>query len=172
VERRLAITYLVSATTTLGIGSIAIAAASGSRFAGAYASGVGVKRVEMIDEYIVVHSQTTTTIVVDAATVPPDPATELARQSAILRSKTPRTTVAASAPVVEPAAVPEAAPTGTPPPTRAAEPPEAEPPEAEDPAPPATTAAAPTTTPIVRPPNPEGCREPELQHGAWECDDD
>jgi hypothetical protein len=192
VERRLAITYIISATTTLGIGSIAIAAVGGGLFASAYASGVGVKRVEMINEYIVVHSPTTTTVVDDAAAAPPDMETALVRQSAILRSKTPSTTLAAPAPVVEAAALPQAAPPGTPAPAAPApapaapasaapapapaapstEPPGAEPPEAEDPAPPSTVAAPPTTASTVRPPIPEGCREPEFRHGTWECDDD
>ena len=60
MERRLAITYAVSATATLCTASIAIATVSGGLFVSAApALHAGVKQVELIDDYIVVHSDTT-----------------------------------------------------------------------------------------------------------------
>ena len=58
MERRLAVTYIISATTTLGIACVAIAAVGGGLFASAAPQIAGGKQVELIDDYIVVHSET------------------------------------------------------------------------------------------------------------------
>lgn len=60
LERRLAITYAVSATATLCTACVAIATVSGGLFANAAPSlNGGVKQVELVDDYIVVHSPAT-----------------------------------------------------------------------------------------------------------------
>jgi hypothetical protein len=71
LERRLAITYAVSVTATLCTACVAVATVSGGLFVSAApAMKVGVKQVENIDDYIVVHSATTApSPVTSAATV-------------------------------------------------------------------------------------------------------
>lgn len=60
MERRLAITYAVSATATLCTACVAIATIGGGLFAHAQPSlNGGVKQVETVDDYIVLHSSTT-----------------------------------------------------------------------------------------------------------------
>ncbi|MGZ6961908.1 MAG: hypothetical protein ACXVLM_19600, partial [Ilumatobacteraceae bacterium] len=60
MERRLAITYSVTATTTLGIACLAIAAVGGGLFASAAPRlAGGAKQVELVDDFIVVHTSTT-----------------------------------------------------------------------------------------------------------------
>jgi len=72
VERRLAITYIVSATTTFGIACVAIATASGGLFASAAPKPSSDTQVEIVDDYIVVHSSTTTLVAVDPPVPPGD----------------------------------------------------------------------------------------------------
>src|SRR4051812_46107983 len=69
VELRLAIPYIVSATTTFGIACVAIATASGGLFASAASKPSSDTQVEIVDDYIVLHSSTTTLVAVE----PPAP---------------------------------------------------------------------------------------------------
>ena len=105
MERRLAITYAVSATATLCTASIAIATVSGGLFVSAApALKGGAKQVELIDDYIVVHSPDTTTAVTSA-----DPSLERSYIVAPAPESTVATT-AAPAPVVVAAQAPSPAP--------------------------------------------------------------
>jgi hypothetical protein len=182
VERRLAITYIVSATTTFGIACVAIATASGGLFVSAEPKPGPGKQVEIVDDYIVVHSSTT---VLAADTPSP--------KSALTRAPLPPSAVIAPAPApaVAPAeAVTADAPLSETPPTAApasAKVPDEDPAPAPAPSPsaesddqpepasaPAITnkPAAPASGPAARPPVPPGCHDPEFSHGTWKCDDD
>ena len=121
LERRLAITYALSATATLVTACVAIATVSGGLFAQAAPSRkAGVKQVELVDNYIVVHSPTTT-----IAAAP---------QSALMQAF-----------IVAPAPAP--APDPTDPPTTVAAPPAAKvQPPAPAPAPPPPSATEPEST--------------------------
>ena len=99
VERRLAITYSVTATTTLGIACLAIAAVGGGLFASAAPRLPGaVKQVEMIDDFIVLH--TSTTVATTAADAAPN-STE--GTSTPLPARKPPVAALAAAPVPAPA---------------------------------------------------------------------
>jgi outer membrane biosynthesis protein TonB len=189
VERRLAITYIVSATATFGIGCVAIAATTGALFASAAPNPLGGKQVEIIDDYIVVHSPTTE-VVVDTSLVAAEVAAAAsAGRATLARSVSAAPTTAAPAPatiaeptpteapapapsaeqVSAPAPAPAPAPKSAPAPSPAPAPtPE---PEPED-QPPHTTVAPAPPSPTVRPPIPPGCKEPEWDHGRWKCDGD
>lgn len=105
MERRLAITYAVSATATLCTASIAIATLSGGLFVSASpALHVGAKQMELIDDFIVIHSPDTTTAVTSA-----DPSLDRSYIIAPAPESTVATT-AAPAPVVVAAQTPSPAP--------------------------------------------------------------
>jgi outer membrane biosynthesis protein TonB len=118
LERRLAITYAVSATATLCTACLAVATVSGGLFVSAApAMKMGVRTVEHVDDYIVVHSPTTTApaalpavVVPQAYIVAPEPATTTAATDAPVVTPAP---APAPAPVVKakPAAAPAPAPT-------------------------------------------------------------
>lgn len=186
MERRLAITYIVSATATFGFGCVAIAAAGGGLFASAAPKPAGGKQIEVVDDYVVIHSSTTVLALSDVAIAPLEPSADSPRW-AISRSGT------APSPASGGAAVPEAAqasdtpepgansplsigPTATPAP--AAEPAptasEPDPPQSTQPAatnPPAPAAPS-SAAPAARPPIPDGCDNPRFASGTWQCDDD
>jgi hypothetical protein len=181
VERRLAITYIVSATTTFGIACVAIATASGGLFASAEPKPAPGKQ-EIVDDYIVVHSSTTV-LAADAA----DPgAVDPRPKSALTRAPLPAAAATAAPALAPPEAVTADAPLSETPPTAAPAsakvPDEAPAPapsfESDDepvpaPAPAATSEpAAPASGPAARPPVPPGCHDPEFSHGTWKCDDD
>jgi hypothetical protein len=124
LERRLAITYALSATATLCTASIAIASVSGGLFAQAAPSlKSGVKQVELVDDYIVVHSP--------SASIPTAPQSALMQAFVVAPTTTeapaptdPPATVAAPAPAANvqppapaPAPVHKAPPVTTPPET-------------------------------------------------------
>lgn len=193
MERRLAITYIVSATTTFGIACVAIATAGGGLFASAAPKPAPGKQVEIIDDYIVVHSSTT---VLAADAGDPTAASATSPKSALTRAPLPAaagTAAPAPAPTVAPAeAVTADAPLSETPPTAAptsaqmpedpapAPSPESDEPEpkpasapAADPSPaPAREPAAAAPVPAARPPIPPGCHDPEFRNGTWKCDDD
>lgn len=155
MERRLAITYSVSATATLGVACFAIAAVGGGLFASASPKkAAGGKSVEFVDDYIVLHSSTTlaptdTTLLVDLGNVPapaPSGSTHVASGAAAPIAAAP---IAPAPPADSPAAanVPADAPASGPAP--AATDPAVPPPSASTPAPapaPATTLPKSTTT--------------------------
>lgn len=156
MERRLAITYSVSATATLGLACVAFAAVGGGIFVSAAPklNGEG-KSVEFIDEYIVLHSSTTlapieTTAVLDAGSLPaPAPA---AASGAAPRASAP---VAASpdlvaAPAAQPDTLAAAAPDTVSAPA-APSPEAAAPPPEPSPSPAAATTAPQATTPLPKP---------------------
>ena len=125
LERRLAITYALSATATLCTACVAVATISGGLFASAAPSmNGGVKQVELVDDYIVVHSPTTT--------IPTAPQSALMQAFVVAPTTTaapaptdPPTTVAPApvakvqppAPAPAPAPIHQAAPPTTPPET-------------------------------------------------------
>ena len=189
MERRLAITYIVSATTTFGIACVAIATASGGLFVSAGPKNPAGAQIVIVDDYIVVHSSTTTPVVevLDPTTADVTVATASSPKSAFAQTQVPAVSASPAQPVVavtpvEPAVAgaPEAA---TPPATSPASAqmpdqvgaattsPEVDEPDAPAAAPssgpPATTSA-----PAARPPIPAGCHDPEFRNGAWHCDDD
>jgi hypothetical protein len=113
LEHRLRIAHALSATATLGVAALAFAAVDGGLFAhAAPATSAGAKTIEIVDDYIVVHSPTTTT--------PPPSTTEVtqavieaARLAAIAPApQSAPALVAAAPPLVAPAPtqVPAAAP--------------------------------------------------------------
>jgi uncharacterized membrane protein YgcG len=125
LERRLAITYAVSTSIMLSAACVAVATVSGGLFVQA-APGLnaGIKKVEMIDDYIVLHSPTTSPstaevtkayIVAPAAALVPDPTVPPSTDSApeILNVQPP---APAPAPVhkAAPAVAPMPAPAPTP----------------------------------------------------------
>ena len=187
MERRLAITYIVSATATFGIGCVAIAAAGGGLFVSAAPKPAEGKQVEVVDDYVVIRSSTTIVAAGDAAIAPLDPlaTSAVSPPAAISRplvTSTPATGDAAAVPTTHIDA-PEATVAGPlmaapvavrapvaaePQPADAPEPPE--PPAASLPAP-APAAAAPTTS-GGRPPIPDGCDNPQFRNGTWNCNDD
>ncbi len=109
MERRLALTYSVSAVVTLAAGCFTIAAVWGGLFAGASprASADGT-RMEMVDDYIVVHSSTTVAPEVAAVLGDLQPTASGSTRSAGTAAPTGR------APAVGPLHTPTASPTGTP----------------------------------------------------------
>jgi hypothetical protein len=189
VERRLAITYIVSATTTFGVACVAIAAASGGLFASASPKPAAPKQVEIVDNYIVVHSSATT--VVDPAAADTATASVASPRSALVRIPVPAPAAAppavASAPSIAPAEVvaveaPKAAAPPAPAPETVQMPEAVQPPSSEDAPAPARAADPPPTHtsepapaapgPAARPPIPPGCHDPEFRNGTWKCDDD
>lgn len=202
MERRLAITYIVAATTTFGVACFTIAIAGGGLFASAASPRpAGVKQVEIIDDYIVIHSSSTTIAPTDPAAVVP---VEIAAAPtpALHPAPAARSQVTPTPAVPAPSAVPELAPSVEPHPATEESPatltpaPVAEPLVTNAPAaspapspapsapvtpsaPPAAAPAAvpppttpPTTAPAARPPIPEGCIDPRFRNGTWRCDDD
>lgn len=106
MDRRLRITCAVSATATLCTACLAVAATAGGLFAHAAPSrNGGVKQVENVDDYIVVHSSTTVPggEVLSASLIAPQP-----------EATDPATTVTTVAPPPDtpaPTPAPTAAPT-------------------------------------------------------------
>jgi hypothetical protein len=174
VERRLALTYSVSAAATLVAGSFAIAALGGGLFAGATPrTSVDGMRIETVDDYVVVHSSIT--VATDMATIAvgpgPAPGSETSAGSAAptgnaqsvgpLPTPTQPPTGTAEGPgpdspaTVPPIAsldpiqppTPEAAPEGTPAPALAPVPPASAPAASTPP----STVAAPQPPPTVAP---------------------
>ena len=139
MERRLAITYALSATATLCTACVAVATVSGGLFAQAAPSlNAGVKQVELVDDYIVIHS--------------PAKATPTAPQSALMQAfVAPSTTIPAPAPTDPPTTVaaPPAAKVQPPAPAPAPAPIHKSPPATT---PPETTAPRPvrSDTPVTR----------------------
>ena len=193
MERRLAITYIVSATTTFGVGCVAIAAASGGLFVSAAPKSTGGKQLELVDEYVVLRSSTSVptietaapTLDITAALVPASPlaaaiaAKPVATQAAVSGAAAQPDVTVAALPTPEtapaPAPTPESAPTPEPAPAT---------PSAPIPAPAAPTTMAPkpitTTAPPAAvpsgaripndwpankpiPPIPPGCEKPQLE---------
>lgn len=181
MERRLAITYIVSATATFGIGCVAIAVAGGGLFVSAAPKPAGGKQIEVVDDYIVIHSSTT--VAGDVVVAAGSPRADIARSQAVpapIVAAAPDTTPVAApeptagAPLV---AAPTPAPAAAPAPVHApvaAPAPTPEAPEPTDPpqAPEPRERAPSTTAPSSRPPVPAGCHDPEYSHGTWHCDDD
>ena len=199
MERRLAITYIVSATTTFGIACVAIAITGGGLFANAAPPRGGGKHVEIVDDYIVVHTSTSVALTDPAATPvdvqPVTPGSPISRVRAP-GSPTAPVVVAAGAAAPSPtdtavadagnqaASQPDqASAAGSPSPDGSLDAPVAASPvvpaktsPVDAPAP-ATTAtpSPPSTTPVVaatRPPIPDGCVNPRFRNGAWKCDDE
>jgi 2-oxoglutarate dehydrogenase E2 component (dihydrolipoamide succinyltransferase) len=186
VERRLAITYIVSATATFGIGCVAIAVAGGGLFVSAAPKPAGGKQIEVVDDYIVIHSSTT--VAGDVVVAPVDPLAAGSPRAALSRSQAVPAPIVAAAPDTTPVAAPEptagaplvaAPPAAAPAPVHApvaAPAPTPEAPEPTDPPqapePPVRERAPSTTAPSSRPPVPVGCHDPEYDHGTWHCDDD
>ncbi|MEP7203668.1 MAG: hypothetical protein ABI894_13725 [Ilumatobacteraceae bacterium] len=177
MERRLAITYIVSATATFGIGCVAIAVTAGGLFASAAPNPGGGKQVEIVDDYVVVHSPTTAVVVDTSAAV-----VEAAERATLARAATAAPSIAATAPatvvapeVTEATEATEVAPAPGPAarsaqaPAPAPAPPHQAEPEPQDDHPATTTAPS---SPATRPPVPGGCKDPEWEHGRWHCDDD
>lgn len=165
MERRLAITYSITATVTLGIACFAFAAVGGGLFADAVPELTGEgKSVEFIDDYIVLHSSSTLapdlTAFVGVDSVPaPAPAGDTPRAAAQADGST-----AAPGPVALAPAAPDAPAAATldapsnqgPAPTPAqaaapAPPPAPLPVPAPAPAPPMTTTVAPKPAPAPAP---------------------
>ena len=142
MERRLAVTYIISATTTLGIACVAIAAVGGGLFASAAPQVAGGKQVELIDDYIVVHSETTAETIAGAADL------GAAAAAAV-------TATAASAGPTAPADTPAPGAIATAPPQTSAgaapDAPRSESPASTTPPAPATTAGAPTPAATAAP---------------------
>src|SRR5258706_4659393 len=97
VERRLAITYSVTAMTTLGIACIAIATVGGGIFASAaprLADG-GTRQIEYVDDFIVLHTSTTTVPTTETVALPAG--TPAAQPAATARAskQSPAATIAA-----------------------------------------------------------------------------
>ncbi len=202
MERRLAITYIVSATTTFGVACVTIAIAGGGLFASAAApQAAGANQIEVVDDYIVIHSSSTALATIDTTLVPVDlgPAPAPASRSQIAPASAPAAAPAAGeSPVSEvtpnldphpaqpedavapsepaPSPTPEApaapAVSSAPAPSPSATVTPNDPPAAEPPAPAPTPTTPPTTAPAARPPIPEGCRDPRFRNGTWRCDDD
>jgi hypothetical protein len=178
VERRLAITYIVSASITFGVACVAVAVTGGGLFASAAPTPADGKQVEMVDDYIVVHSSTTVVAgdaapVVDAAPVAPG-----ASRSAMARPQSPAASASADASASQPDTGGTDAPmqTSVSTPAEAAPAPAATPAPSETPSPATPAPAAPqppsTTIAAARPPVPDGCINPRFRNGAWKCDDD
>ncbi len=160
MERRLGITYIVAATTTFGVACVTIATASGGLFASAAApSPAGTKRVEIVDEYIVIRSSTTSTTVTpaDLAIVPIDTTPAAAPRSQIARPSAP-----APAPAAGPSAPPEAAAQVEPAPEQQ----ESPAPVPTEPLPTATPAVPTAPAPSQSPPTPPAppAAEPPATH--------
>ena len=190
VERRLAITYIVSATTTFGIGCLAIATAGGGLFVNAAPKPPAGTQIVIVDDYVVVHTPATPLVAesVDPAAADATVATATGPKSALTHTQVPAPAApsgtvpaAAASPVDAPAAdapegatPPAAAPASTQLPDQIAAPqtsPEVD--EVQAPAPtPAIDPPATTSAPAARPPIPAGCHDPEFRNGAWHCDDD
>jgi len=160
VERRLAITYIVSATTTLGIGSVAIAVLGGGLFVSAAPIQPGSKQVEVVDDYIVIHSSTTTLVPVDPALLPVDTTAAPASDSAIARVRAPSeaaspdagdASAAAPAPVDGDASEPVQSPVTAAPPIESPDPAPAPAPTAAPKAAPAPTAPPESPSPTAAP---------------------
>lgn len=134
MERRLAITYIVSATTTFGVACVTIAVTSGGLFVSAAPRPASGKQIEIIDDYIVVQSPTTSVVLSDTLPMPVDPAAPAAAaaQSELNRPKSPAATAtptvpsAATAPAATQTAVPTAEPVTSPSPDPTPVPPPAE----------------------------------------------
>jgi len=183
VKRRLTLTYLLSAATTCGLGCVAILATTQpySPHVEALESFSG-NGVEVLNEYVVVHSPAPSTVAPPATTStttsPPLVADDPLANSVDLAVTSPPTrdiAAASTEPVV--AADHPAEPTGPAEPVEPADPtpPAQSEPAAVRPSPPAApepTASSDTAAPAERPPIPEGCIEPEFRNGEWQCDDD
>lgn len=107
MERRLAITYAVSVTATLCTACVAVATVSGGLFVQAAPSmKAGVKQVENIDDYIVVHSETTAppTVTSVARAYIVAPATTTASTEAPTTTEAPAPVIAAAPVAAAPAA--------------------------------------------------------------------
>ncbi|MGZ4680280.1 MAG: hypothetical protein ACXVIH_09840 [Ilumatobacteraceae bacterium] len=122
MERRLAITYAVSTTAVLCTACVAVASVSGGLFAHAAPSiNAGVKRVELVDNYIVVRPKAPTApksalmqafVVAPPSPAPTDPPTTLAAAPAA--EVQPPAPAPAPAPAPRPAPQPAAAPAPAP----------------------------------------------------------
>ena len=158
MERRLAITYIVSATTTFGIACVAFATASGGLFASAASKSPSGTQVEIVDDYIVVRSSTTVATA-DPAAAPTAPSDTGSASAPVARGGS------SAAPAAAPAA-PAAEVSNVAPEVPAASPAAPSAPDAP------VLAPTPTTVAPARPPIPDGCIDPRFRNGAWKCDDD
>jgi hypothetical protein len=101
LDRRLRISYAATATATLCSACLAAAAISGSFFASAASTlRPGVKQVETVDDYIVVHSST--------SIVSTHPRSDLIIAAATTAATEPPTTVAETEPSTAPPTTPTA----------------------------------------------------------------
>lgn len=106
MEHRLRIAHALSATVTLGVAALAFAAVDGGLFVhAAPATSAGAKTIEIVDDYIVVHSPTTPA---------PAPSTTEVTEAVI---EAARLAAIAPAPTAAPAVVVAARPLATPAPT-------------------------------------------------------
>ncbi len=200
MERRLAITYIVSATTTFGFGCVAIAAAGGGLFASAAPKSMGGKQLEIVDQYIVLRSSTSVPTSQAAAptldaVVAPAAASGVAAPTGLATAQPdvaapdvePNPTTNAPSPTPEtapaPQATPETAPTPEPAPSTSSAPaPAPTTPTTMAPKPPTTTAPPAAVASGARiprdwpankpiPPIPPGCEKPQLEdNGKWNCE--
>ncbi len=107
MEHRLRIAHALSATVTLGVAAVAFAAVDGGLFVqAAPATSAGAKTIEVVDDYIVVHTSTTTTTAPSTTEV-----TEAVIEAARLAATAP---IRAAAPTLVVAAPPLATPAPTP----------------------------------------------------------
>ena len=115
MEHRLRIAHALSATATLGVAALAFAAVDGGLFAhAAPATSAGSKTIEIVDDYIVVHSPTTTAPAPTTTEVT-EAVIEAARLAAIAPVRTAAAPlVVAAPPVATPAPTPAQAPAPAP----------------------------------------------------------
>lgn len=165
MERRLKVVLAFAASTTLASACLAIAAIEGGIFATASPpSAGGVHEIELVDDYIVVHSSTsaadTTLVTATIAVALPAPPTTIAAATTPARPTTASTVAVTTPPPIT--AAPRAAPRSpTPPPATVA-----------------AVAAVPAGAQIPAdwpkgkaiPPLPAGCQQPQLEdNGVWNC---